>query len=357
MILPEAVYVYGTGSFAKRLSAAYAKLGVKTISHLEIIGTENKDVPTVTPNSISESLRENSNVVIGIGNAYAEIKKISQTLIDLKYNVINPVLAAKQLFSNGIDFDNYWLTGDISLYETASQDINQARELLADKKSQDLFDSVISYRKTGDPFILRESDSVHELYSPKDLPWISKDERLVNVVDAGAYDGDTLKHFKELKYRITSWICLEPDPNNFKMLAINAEKSNSEIIINLPLAVWDKTQMLKMDTTESVNTSSAISENGQTTIPAISIDEMLSGSKTNLIKMDIEGAEFKALEGARNTIAKHTPYLAISTYHKPDHMWSLILLIQGINPKYKFYLRTYYEQTFETVLYGVPSED
>lgn len=355
MNLPEAIYIYGTGSFAKRLSSAYAKLGVKTISHLEIIETENKDMPTVTPNSISESLRENSYVVIAIGNAYADIKKISQTLIDLKYNVINPVLAAKQLYSNGINFDNYWLTGDISLYETASKDINQARELLTDKKSQDLFDSIIFYRTTGDPFILKESDPIHEVYSPKDLPWIDKEEHLVNVVDAGAFDGDTLKHFRDLNYCITSWICLEPDPNNFKVLAINTERTNSENIINLPLALWDKTQMLSMDITESVNTASAISENGQTTVPAISIDEMLSGSKTNLIKMDIEGAEFRALEGARNTIAKHTPYLAICTYHKPDHMWSLILLVQRINPKYKFYLRTYYEQTFETVLYGVPS--
>jgi FkbM family methyltransferase len=349
--------VYGTGSFAKRLSSAYSKLGVKTLSHLEIIETGNKDVPTVSPNSIPESLRKNSNVVIGIGNAYAEIKKISQTLVNLKYNVINPVEAAKQLFSNGINFDNYWLTGDISLYDDASKEIEQARELLVDKKSQDLFDSIISYRKTGNPLILKEPDPVHETYTPKDLPWINKNEHLVNVVDAGAFDGDTLRHFMELKYCISSWICLEPDPNNFKMLAINTKQLNSGNIINLPLGVWDRTQMLRMDTTESVNTASAISENGQTIIPAISIDEMLSGSKTNLIKMDIEGAELKALDGARDTIAKHTPYLAICTYHKPDHMWSLMLLIQRINPNYKFYLRTYFEQTFETVLYGVPVED
>jgi FkbM family methyltransferase len=357
MNLPEAIYVYGTGSFAKRLSSAYAKLGVKTLSHLEFNEIGNNDLPTVTPNSISETLRENSNVVIGLGNAYANIKKISQSLVDLKFNIINPVEAAKQLFSNGISFNNYWLTGDISLYDGASKEIKQARDLLADKKSLDLFDSIIAYRKTGNPFILRESDPVHEIYTPNDLPWINRNECLVNVVDAGAFDGDTLIHFTELKYCIISWICLEPNPNNFKMLAINTMKSNSGNIINLPLGAWDRTQMLRMDITEGVNTSSAISKNGQTLIPAISIDDMLSGSKTTLIKMDIEGAEFKALEGARNTIAKHTPYLAISTYHTPDHMWSLILLIQRLTPKYRFYLRTYCEQTFETVLYCVPNED
>jgi hypothetical protein len=41
--------------------------------------------------------------------------------------------------------------------------------------------------------------------------------------------------------------------------------------------------------------------------------------RVDFIKMDIEGAERKALEGGRVTLAKHHPRLSVSAYHEPDH--------------------------------------
>jgi hypothetical protein len=39
----------------------------------------------------------------------------------------------------------------------------------------------------------------------------------------------------------------------------------------------------------------------------------------DFIKMDIEGAEVKALHGGRGSIAKYHPRMALSVYHEPDH--------------------------------------
>ena len=69
--------------------------------------------------------------------------------------------------------------------------------------------------------------------------------------------------------------------------------------------------------------------------------------------MDIEGAEIEAIKGARNTISKHKPDLAISVYHKIEHLWEIPLLIKSLKSNYKFYLRSHEHFNQETVLYAV----
>jgi FkbM family methyltransferase len=76
-------------------------------------------------------------------------------------------------------------------------------------------------------------------------------------------------------------------------------------------------------------------------VETVSIDNYV-GAKSlmsvDFIKMDIEGAEVPALNGARNTIKKFKPKLAISVYHKWDDLREIPKLIHGIRDDYEFYL-------------------
>ena len=69
--------------------------------------------------------------------------------------------------------------------------------------------------------------------------------------------------------------------------------------------------------------------------------------------MDIEGAEKKALMGAKTLIRKFKPKLAISVYHKRDDIWEIPKLILSINPEYRFFLRVYSFTGKDTVLYAI----
>ena len=64
-------------------------------------------------------------------------------------------------------------------------------------------------------------------------------------------------------------------------------------------------------------------------------------SKVDFIKLDTEGAELDILKGAQNVISCQKPILAVSVYHKTEHIWTIAKYLKSIRPDYKFALRHY----------------
>lgn len=114
-------------------------------------------------------------------------------------------------------------------------------------------------------------------------------------------------------------------------------------------AAWDRREDLKFMLR---GTASAVSETGNNKVIGESLDHILGGEKATFIKMDIEGSEEKALIGARETISKYRPKLAISFYHKPSDIFVLPACILNIRDDYRFILRHYSLYDEETVLYA-----
>lgn len=92
---------------------------------------------------------------------------------------------------------------------------------------------------------------------------------------------------------------------------------------------------------------------GGVTVQAESIDNVLRGEKATFIKMDLEGAELMALEGAAFTIKKYKPRLAICIYHNPMDIYRIPLLLMSYRDDYVFYIRHYTTCIYETVLYAI----
>lgn len=64
---------------------------------------------------------------------------------------------------------------------------------------------------------------------------------------------------------------------------------------------------------------------------SLTIDEILSNEKVSCIKMDIEGAEIKALKGARNTLQKNKPKMLCCTYHNANDYSEIKGLLETYN--------------------------
>ena len=72
-------------------------------------------------------------------------------------------------------------------------------------------------------------------------------------------------------------------------------------------------------------------------VPVTTLDkiaEALDIHRVDFIKMDIEGAEREALRGAAGTLSRDFPRLMLDSYHLPDDMQVLPVIIHKANPRY-----------------------
>ncbi len=123
-------------------------------------------------------------------------------------------------------------------------------------------------------------------------------------------------------------VAIEPAPENIECLRRNfSEEIQANRVIVYPKGVWDKDDFLEMhvDPHNSAADSFVIHREGardSVKLPLTTIDKLVAELKldrVDYIKMDIEGAETRALAGGRETIARHHPRLSLSTYHQEDH--------------------------------------
>jgi hypothetical protein len=99
--------------------------------------------------------------------------------------------------------------------------------------------------------------------------------------------------------------------------------------------------------------ASAVGGSGSCRIPATTLDIRVQEA-VSFIKMDLEGWELKALEGARRHLLEDYPKLAIAVYHHPGDFWRIFEFVKALRPDYRVYLRHYTEGWSETVMYFVP---
>ena len=86
-------------------------------------------------------------------------------------------------------------------------------------------------------------------------------------------------------------------------------------------------------------------------IETVALDDVLEGKRITFIKMDIEGAEYEALLGARKLIEINRPRMAISVYHKYEDFVTLADLVLKMHPDYRISFRHYGFDELETVMY------
>lgn len=78
----------------------------------------------------------------------------------------------------------------------------------------------------------------------------------------------------------------------------------------------------------------------------------LHQADTSFIKFDLEGHELPALHGCIKTIQRQKPILAIAGYHRWTDLWQIPLLVQKMQPAYRFHLGLHAHNTFDAVFYA-----
>ena len=150
------------------------------------------------------------------------------------------------------------------------------------------------------------------------------------VLDCGANVGVFAREALDAGAKLV--VAIEPAPENLECLRRNfkPEIAAGKLIV-YPKGVWDKDDFLTLnvDPNNSAADSFVIQREGSQAMvkmPLTTIDKLaaeLKLERVDFIKMDIEGAEVKALDGAHGVLAKYRPRMSLAVYHQADHPRSI----------------------------------
>jgi len=144
------------------------------------------------------------------------------------------------------------------------------------------------------------------------------------VLDCGANVGVFTRVALDAGARVV--VAIEPAPENLEALRRNfKDEIAAGRVLVYPKGVWDRDEILTMRR-DPTNTAadSFVMIRDQTSaslqLPLTTIDRLVQELKlerVDYIKMDIEGAETKALAGGRETLGRYHPRLSLASYHLP----------------------------------------
>lgn len=239
--------------------------------------------------------------------------------------------------------DSIFTRGFIEKYDS---EFDKAFSLLADEESRNNYIDILNFKVSGKVEYLFKAEKEKSFVYDRVLK-ISDNEVFV---DLGAYDGDTIREFvTACRGKYKKIFAFEADEKNFRKLLANTDEMENVSVYNL--AAWDKKETLLFEKRKGRN--SKLSSIGNVEVLADSVDNVISDEIT-VLKMDIEGSEEKALDGARELIVKYKPRVYVCAYHRNSDMFLLPLKINSFCKDYRFYFYHHrYIPAWESNFYGV----
>lgn len=236
---------------------------------------------------------------------------------------------------------------DAAFFAAHREELEQARALLSDEESRFIFDSVVSYKLSGD------IETLLAARSDEEITWkrIVCPASLTSAADLGAYNGDTVRQLlARAEGQVRTVWAMEPDAKTFQKLSAYANEETRATVHAVHAGAWSENTVLTFDKSSNRN-ASFLNNRSQVLaarpvkteeVRALSLDTVLNGARVDYVKYDVEGAEREALLGSYETIMRYRPLLMVSLYHRSEDLFALPLLVHTLFPHYKgFYLRRF----------------
>lgn len=314
------IVLYGMGLGAEKIMAELDQRGLKAsevfASDEFVRGHSFKGYQVLKYSQVCEKYQDFNVVLCFASHIDSVIENIAK--IDKEHTVFAPdvPVAGGGLFTREYIAEN-------------EEKFDQVYNNLADEESKKVYADILNFKVSGKiSYLLSSFCDKDKVYSHI-LKLNDKEE----ILDLGAYDGDTIREFMVATNGKYSHItALEPDPKSYKKLLKNTE--GMENLTALNMGAWNKKDTLIFSADAGRN--SKLSSSG-TSVKVTDIDSL--SIPATFIKMDIEGSEMKALEGLERTIKAYNPKLYICAYHRNSDLFALPLKVWELNPSYKIYFR------------------
>jgi len=356
------IYLYGARNHLLHVVSFMRKYGVPIKAILDSSkpsgfhrspyqGSDDGDIPIINfSDFVSESdARRDCWFVISAPSAEESIRKNI-----MQYYPQNCIFSFETVL-----YTVYFSLYDIESYRTYLlahwAELTELYDTLSDDKSRETLVSVLKGRLPGNLSYFRECRVPNQYFS-EDIVRFSKGEVMVEL---GSYDGETLLEFIRYCPDFKRAYCFESNRNllpNLNMIQEQQRQQGKEIVV-VPKGAWDQTTTLRFSANGTTTSTAHIlndqkNEDGYV-IETVAIDDAIQES-ISYVKMDIEGSELRALHGMEKHITKDHPKIAVCVYHNNKDILDIWNYLRGLVPEYRFYLRHYELDGYETVLYAIP---
>lgn len=234
--------------------------------------------------------------------------------------------------------------------------------ILADEQSKIVYSTVIRGRleKSSKLFASIYSPDQY-FYLPEFFKYDPQQDAGIIFIDAGSFTGESIERWW-IKYDVSTFTqkiyAFEPSPRNYAALQCRTNRLKNEwaiaddVLVCVNAGLGENTETAPFAGENLIGSSFVFSaSNSGENAKVYSLDDFLNGAPATFIKADIEGYELKMLRGAKNTIQKYRPKIAICIYHKILDLYEIPLLLKEYVPEYKFMVRHHATTFAETVLY------
>ncbi|GGI58047.1 FkbM family methyltransferase [Winogradskyella haliclonae] len=192
----------------------------------------------------------------------------------------------------------------------------------------------------------------------KKLVSVEKDDI---VLDLGACWGDTALYFAHHCGDNGKVYSFEFIPGNIKLfhknLALNPKLASRINLVEHPVSNVSNDKIYFKDRGPGSQVKFEPFDDQTGITHTVSIDDFVTTNnieRVDFIKMDIEGAEPLALEGAINTIKKHRPKLAIAIYHSLSDFAKIPNWILNLDLDYEIFIDHFTIHAEETICFAKP---
>lgn len=222
----------------------------------------------------------------------------------------------------------------------------QVYNLLADEVSKRHFAQVVQFRLTMDVEHMRGLVlALDRQYFEDFVPMQAGDV----FVDGGGYDGQTALQFVARNGAYRKIHYFEPVP---AMMDVSRQAMASlRDVCFIQKGLFSRNDRLRFDV--DGGPAAGLSPTGRTEIDVVRLDDEVADPVT-FMKLDIEGAEYDAIQGAMEHIVAETPVLAVCVYHNQRDFWRIPLQILKNKDHYDVFFRHYSESIRETVMFFIP---
>lgn len=349
--------LYGAGKLGRMASEYFTRLGISfqfvvdAKAHVYSEDSFWEDVDIVSPQDVP--VKHRKSVLLAVCVSTVPYSELSASLFEGGWRDIVPFYDIAEAYRDRHPLSNGWFSGPLDGEDIGG--IEAALSRWADNMSRAHHLQFIAWHRLREDWVFEEAPVMmgDRYFIPEVRAALGEREVFVDI---GAHYGEVSQSFlTAVDNRFNELWAIEPDEENVRNLRRNLDALDDiekDKIHLLSCAVGHKEGAQPFF--EGLGYVSQFSKLGQRSLDTTTIDHLELAP--TFLKVHIEGGELNALKGGLDTLQRHRPLIAATSYHDRLGLWELPLWIMDHLPNYCVLMRLHSWCDTGAVVYGIPTE-